>query len=180
MKTVACFGSGSGNLGDFAYDRMQEAGRLLATRNILVITGGYRGSGMEAPARGARSIGGPSVGYTLACRNKMPNPFLSTAIVCGDGTDATQYATRLGHLLNADGFVVDTTDKTLGTLIEFLSVVNMNQKFWQQNPRPIVLLSDTLQAEAYIQYIPNKNELPTYCMNFERPLEAIEWLVGKL
>jgi predicted Rossmann-fold nucleotide-binding protein len=180
MKTVACFGSGSGNPGDFAYDRMQEAGRLLATQNILVITGGYGGSGMEAPARGARGIGGSSIGYTLACRNKMPNPFLSTVFMCGNGTDATQYATRLGHLLNADGFVVDTTDTTLGTLIEFLSVVNMNQKFWQQHPKPIALLSDSLQAAAYTQCVPNEKELLAYCRNFKEPLEAIDWLIGKL
>ena len=57
-KLISCFGPGVGEPGDPLYDAMVEVGRLLAQLGCTVQTGGFGGTGMEAPARGAREANG--------------------------------------------------------------------------------------------------------------------------
>lgn len=143
MPRVTCFGSGKGGPGDRQYDAMRDVGRLLAGHHITVVTGGYGGSGMEAPLLGAVDAGGNTVGCVMEGIPKEPNPHAKETVVVMGGhfTQEMQYSIRLGHLLQSDGFVVDPTDETPGTLIEFFSVVNLNMKqIWQDAPRPVVVL----------------------------------------
>lgn len=74
QKTIACLGGGKGKEGDAQYDAMVEVGRLLAQRGCTVITGGFGGAGMEAPAKGAKEAGGTAIGYTML--GKPGNPYL--------------------------------------------------------------------------------------------------------
>jgi predicted Rossmann-fold nucleotide-binding protein len=190
IRTVACFGSGKGKSGEFFYDSMAAIGRALAEQEVVVATGGYGGSGMEAPIVGANEVKGSNVwtvGYVLACRRKDPNQFLKQKVVCGkdlivgSNSDAMQYAVRLGSLLDADAFVVDCSDETLGTLIEFASVLNMNQKFWTSNPKPVALLmqeddpKSKLLNELMVAY---GFSTEPWIRLFSNPEKLIQWLLG--
>ncbi|MBI4095204.1 MAG: hypothetical protein HY435_03365 [Candidatus Liptonbacteria bacterium] len=184
MKTVAVFGSGEGNPGESRYDAMKLVGILLAAKGARIITGGYGGSGMQAPIEGVYHGRGHSTGYVLACRKKDPNPYLGNVVVCGKdvvvepNNEAMQYSLRLGLLLQADGFVVDPSDPTFGTAVEFFSVVNLNEKFWQKNQKPIVLFSERYRIESYplVRLVKEKIQRPSYLKHTADPEQAVQWL----
>jgi len=145
IKTIACFGGSQGNSGDPGYDAMQEVGRLLVEYGCMVATGGYGGTGMEAPARGANEAGGEAIGYTILGRKG--NPFLTGAVDCRclcnntvDPSREIQYGVRLGKLLAADGFIVAATGGP-GTMVEMMAVINLNCKLWQSSPKHLAILN---------------------------------------
>ncbi len=65
MKTVTIFGSSLPTEGSLAYAQALRLGRLLAEAGLAICNGGYTGL-MEASARGAREVGGHTVGVTCA------------------------------------------------------------------------------------------------------------------
>lgn len=182
---ITCFGSSKGSPGETQYDAMQEVGRLLAAERVVVVTGGYGGSGMEAAARGASESGGSACGYTLECSTKQPNPYLAP-IIPSDAflSVEKQYCERLGSLLQSDGFVVDPTDDTPGTLIEFFSVMNLNMKFWKDSPRPVVVLRPPPEGRAIGSFehiiitfcLTQSADRPWLCLA-DAPEGATDWLL---
>ncbi len=147
MKTIACFGSGSGAQGDAQYDAMVEVGRLLAERGCTVITGGFGGAGMEAPAKGAMNAHGKTVGYTFL--RKPGNPYLEKTIDCQlrfMGSDflspEQQYGLRLGSLLEAEGFIIAAQGGP-GTMVELMAIINLNTKLWREKPKRFAVLDSS-------------------------------------
>lgn len=156
MKTIACLGSGSGTIGDPCYNAMVEVGRLLAKRECVVLTGGFGGVGMEAPARGATEVGGKAVGYTIF--GKQGNPYLSETVDCRkqyikvrqyvcvgeephiEPPPEVQYGVRLGNLLTADGFII-AADGGPGTMVELMAIINLNYKLWKEKPKSVAVLN---------------------------------------
>lgn len=146
MKTIACLGSGSGKPGDLSYDAMVKAGGLLAKQGFTVVTGGFGGAGMEAPARGAKEAGGVTIGYTIL--GKKPNDWIMQVGDCAAqyhiGFSAPpiseiQYGMRLGCLLSADGFII-AADGGAGTMVELMAIINLNNKVWKEKPKRFTIL----------------------------------------
>lgn len=163
MKTIACFGSGSGKCGEVMYDAMQEVGQTLARTGATVITGGFGGSGMEAPAKGAQIAGGKSIGYTLM--GLPANPHLSEVVDCSRESNCPeiQFGIRLGHLLSADAFIIGAAGGA-GTLVELMAIINLNAKFWKEKKRVVILKPHSLKCPGWddemLQQLKNWGVLP--------------------
>lgn len=65
MITIGVFGTWRAQVGSDIYGQAEEIGRISAEYGFRVLTGGYSGV-MEAAPRGAKSIGGQTLGYTWA------------------------------------------------------------------------------------------------------------------
>ncbi|MFA5030863.1 MAG: hypothetical protein WC495_04705 [Patescibacteria group bacterium] len=141
ILTIACLGSGLGEPGESQYESMREIGRLIAEAGHIVMTGGYTGIGMEAPAMGATEVGGQAVGVTLL--KKPGNGHLSSCIDCSTIGKVSlsleqQFGLYLGTLLGADRFVI-ASGGGLGTLAELIAILNLLSKHWQ-TPKKVVVL----------------------------------------
>lgn len=60
----------------------QEVGAALARRNIIVVTGG-KGGVMEAAARGAKQVGGVTVGIISDAKRGKSNRFIDIEVLTG-------------------------------------------------------------------------------------------------
>jgi hypothetical protein len=75
MKTVTIFGSSMPGEQSAAYCEAQRLGRLLAETGYAICNGGYGGL-MEASARGAREVGGHTIGITCVIWSRSANPYI--------------------------------------------------------------------------------------------------------
>lgn len=138
-KKIACLGSSAGSPGDSMYNAMIEVGKLLTQNEVTVMTGGHGGSGMEAPACGARSLGGDVILIPLSGFDR--NPFGTDIIdVVDQGADTIEkeFGMRLGYLLEADGFIIGA-DGGPGTVLELLALINLSIKVWGGEKRVAIL-----------------------------------------
>ena len=145
---IACLGSGSGVAGEPSYDAMVLVGRLLAQAGHTVLTGGYGGAGMEAPARGAKEASGAAIGFTML--GKPGNGYLTEAVdsrlqyvntTMNSPTmppPAVQFGIRLGNLLSADGFIIAAGGGP-GSMVELMAIINLGGKIWPQ-PKKVAIL----------------------------------------
>lgn len=80
-RRVAVFGSSEPPEGHPEYETARRVGRLLATRGLTVLSGGYGGV-MEGASRGAREAGGEAIGVTTDefAERRGGNAFLSREI----------------------------------------------------------------------------------------------------
>jgi len=189
-KSVACFGSGMGSDGDAMYEKMYTVGRLLARHGVRVITGAYEGSGMEAPVRGAQAAiaKGTTLGYALRCRPKKPNKYLDEILWAQEvlvkgysSMPEIEYGARLGLLGSADGFVVDPSDVTLGTLTEFFFVASINVKDikLERAPKPmVVLVGDRLYP--FLETVASSILRYPFIALKRTPEQAVKWLIERL
>lgn len=77
---VTVFGSARVREGEFAYDRAREMGVMLAEMGFSVMTGGGPGV-MEAANRGAKDVGGHSIGCNIELPHEQEaNPYLDVSI----------------------------------------------------------------------------------------------------
>jgi uncharacterized protein (TIGR00725 family) len=76
---VAVIGSGAEHEG-----RAEEVGRLLASRGCTVVTGGL-GEVMAAAARGAKSVGGTTIGVLPGQSRADANAWIDHVVVTGVG-----------------------------------------------------------------------------------------------
>ena len=142
MKTVSCFGSGHGKPGDAYYDAMQEVGRLLVQKEFAVATGGFSGTGMEAPAKGATDAGGKSIGYIAFYKrgNKYLSETIDSSRLFGQSVvKEIQFGVRLGKLLLSNGFIIAAGGGP-GSMVELMTAINLNYKLWKDDPKPIAIL----------------------------------------
>lgn len=140
---IACLGSGSGQPGSPAYDAMVAVGRLLAQAGHTVLTGGFGGAGMEAPARGAKLAGGKTVGYTIL--GKPGNSFLTEEVdcrtmfnICPVPPPTAQFCLRFFSLLDADGFIISAGGGA-GSMLELMGIINLGAKVWPA-PKKVAIL----------------------------------------
>jgi len=181
-KYISVFGSGKDTAGKM-YRKMEEVGRLLAEHDCAVVTGGFGGSGMEAPAKGAKLAGGETWGFTMLARvaNFFIDKVYDVSKMCPrkDGKEwllEEQYGLRLGNLLTSDGFIIADNDQTIGTLVELCAVINLNEKFWEKKKLVAIMVSDQGHLKVMEQiiktFIPNNN----YLMVFYDPAKAVGWV----
>jgi len=116
---VAVIGSGRGHEG-----RAEEVGRLLAERGCTVVTGGL-GEVMEAAARGAKSVGGTTIGILPGERRTDANEWIDHAVVTGVG-----HARNLAVVASGDAVIA--VGGQWGTLAEI--------GFARVLGRPVVIL----------------------------------------
>jgi uncharacterized protein (TIGR00725 family) len=116
---VSVIGSGAEHTG-----RAEEVGRMLAERGCVVVTGGL-GEVMAAAARGAKSVGGTTIGILPGESRSDANEWIDHAV-----------ATGIGHARNlavvASGDAVIAVGGSWGTLAEIA--------FARRLARPVVVL----------------------------------------
>jgi hypothetical protein len=112
--------------------RAEEVGRLLAENGCKVVTGG-RGEVMAAAARGAKSVGGTTIGILPGEGRADANEWIDHAV-----------ATGLGHMRNfavaASGDAVIAVGGKWGTLSEIA--------FAKLLGRPVVILEPGWELEG--------------------------------
>src|SRR5690242_21761006 len=124
---VAVIGSGAEHEA-----RAEEVGRLLAQRGATVVTGGL-GEVMAAAARGAKSVGGTTIGILPGETRRDANEWLDHVVVTG-----------IGHGRNlavvATGDAVIAVGGRYGTLAEIGFALTLG--------RPVVVLDPGWQVEG--------------------------------
>jgi len=133
-NVVAVFGSNDAEEGGMEFMQAHEVGKTLARLGYQVANGGYGGT-MEASARGAKSLGGDTIGVTCSVWKSAPNPYIDRNIQ----TDSLNE--RLDTLIRVatGGYVV--LDGATGTLAELACVWELTAKGLLDR-RPIVCLGD--------------------------------------
>ena len=189
-KRIACFGSGKGQRGERAYDAMVKVGALLAEHGVDVLTGGFGGAGMEAPAYGVRvarmlsGVAAQAIGYTLW--GKPGNADLTRIVPadtfglvvrgCSGISDSAsiplapelQYGLRLGNLLSADGFILMLDRCGVGTMVELFAVLNLMAKKWPKGSKRLALLT-----------VGEEDDYPRHHANeVRKQLDSISGLLG--
>lgn len=95
---------------DAVLAQAEEVGRLLAARDVVVVTGGRSGVS-EAASKGAYEAGGTTVGILPGRDRREANPYLTVAVSTGLGE------TR-NALVAMNGEAVIAFDGAFGTLTE--------------------------------------------------------------
>jgi uncharacterized protein (TIGR00725 family) len=124
---VSVIGSGADH-----EERAEQVGRLLAERGCTVVCGGL-GEVMAAAARGAKSVGGTTIGILPGTSRADANEWIDHVVVTG-----------LGHARNAvvaaTGDAVIAIGGSYGTLTEI--------GFARIFGRPVVILEPGLDVEG--------------------------------
>ena len=97
---VAVVGSGSAERDELVL--AEEVGRLLATRGALVVCGGLGGV-MEAACRGAKSVGGMTVGLLPGPDRRDANAWVDVPIPTGLGEARNALVVRAADVVIAIG-----------------------------------------------------------------------------
>jgi uncharacterized protein (TIGR00725 family) len=119
-KVVTVFGSSRPRPGEAQYLAAQELGGELARQGFIVCNGGYAGT-MEAVSRGAKEVGGRTIGITSGFFKARTNQFIDEEIRKKTWQD------RLFALIErGDAFV--TCPGGTGTLVELAVVWEMLNK----------------------------------------------------
>jgi hypothetical protein len=127
---VAVIGSGRENEG-----RAEEVGRLLAERGCTVVTGGL-GEVMAAACRGAKAVGGTTIGILPGERREDANEWVDHVVVTG-----------IGHARNlavvASGDAVIAVGGSWGTLAEVGLASRLGRR--------VVILEPGLRVEGVLR-----------------------------
>ena len=117
---VTIFGSARVGEAHRAYRRARETGRLFAQAGFAVVTGGGPGV-MEAANRGARDVGGLSVGFNIVLPHEQyENPYLDIS-----ATFHHFYARKVMLVKASEGFVLFPGG--FGTLDELFEALTLMQ-----------------------------------------------------
>jgi uncharacterized protein (TIGR00730 family) len=117
-RIVTIFGSSHPREGDADYALAFEVGTQLAGAGFTVCNGGYGGI-MEASARGAKSVGGTTIGITI--KPAPPNPWIDKVMEMNTLVERLQKLILLG-----DAYVV--LKGGTGTLLELAAVWEFTNK----------------------------------------------------
>lgn len=172
---VTVFGSGILEEPDAAYQEARTIGRMLAEGGCTICNGGYGGL-MAATARGAKEMGGRTIGITLRAIPAAPNRWIDREISTGSLTE------RLMELVSTgDGFVI--LRGGTGTLLELAAVWElMNKEFQPRKPvvavgdfwSPVIgLMARQLTAEG-------RTGAARYVVSVSSAREAAEFMIGAL
>ncbi|MEI6587904.1 MAG: hypothetical protein WCO05_03055 [Candidatus Moraniibacteriota bacterium] len=184
IESVTFFGGANLQVGSVAYSALENLGKQLAVVNDVKIVTGALGGAMEAPAKGASSVGGKTIGYTflgLGC-----NPYIKEKIDCSTFSEEKllmelQYGVRLGQLLSSDAFIF--AEGNAGTLTELMAVMNFNGRGWKPQKKvafidPNGVWVKTLDALKENGFISESALLPVriFCNPASQAQEIVEWL----
>ncbi|MDI6804974.1 MAG: LOG family protein [Bacteroidota bacterium] len=144
-KIITIFGSSSVSKDSFEYNNAYELGKLLSNAGFTVCNGGYGGI-MEASAKGAKSVGGKTIGVVSDFFSKIPNKFIDETVV------ADSLLSRLQKLVEpGDAYVVFRG--ATGTLVELAIVWEYIIKGVMKE-KPIIVFSN--YWDSVIQTITNE------------------------
>lgn len=121
LREVAVFGSSQTTHGSPAWEEAEMVGRELAEAGFGVITGGYGGT-MEAVCKGARSVGGHTLGVTapaLFPGRIGANPYVTEII------ETSTLNQRIGVMMERASGAVALAG-SIGTATELLVAWNHN------------------------------------------------------
>lgn len=130
--------------------RAEEVGRLLAERGCVLVCGGGN-EVMAAAARGAKSVGGTTLGIVPGEQRGSANEWIDHEIVTGIG-----HGRNLAVAASGDGAIA--VGGTWGTLAEIAFAARLG--------RPVVILEPGLEVEG----IPRASS----------PVEAVELILREL
>ncbi|MBN1489930.1 MAG: LOG family protein [Phycisphaerae bacterium] len=139
QRIVAIFGSYSAKPGEPQYEQAYQIGLGLARAGFVVCNGGYGGT-MLASARGAKAVGGRTIGVTCSLftdasgQPLQPNPHIDEEIAHDDLLRRIEAMMRM-----ACGYVV--LEGGTGTLAEFAIVWEFVCKGLVRR-RPIVVVGE--------------------------------------
>lgn len=114
---------------------MAEVGRLLAQKNIEVITEGD--IGLEAAAKGAREIGGQATAFLLSGHQANASVAIQEVKLSTSPyslSPAAEYGLGLGLLLESNRFII-LDNGGIKTLAQFLSIL----AFWENKSKIAIL-----------------------------------------
>jgi len=178
---------------------MVKVGRLLVEKSYTVVTGGFGGVGMEAPARGASEAGGTAIGYTTF--GFEGNGFLTREVDCRQlyvevshtvkvGGEAphlepppeVQSAIRRAMLLSADAFIIAAGGGS-GTMVELMAIINNNHRIWEDRPKYVAILKPVgVDCEGWdismLRKLTEWGVLPRGVRGFIRVVDTPEKAVG--
>ena len=116
-------------------ERAEEVGRLLAERAATVVTGG-RGEVMAAACRGAKSVGGTTIGILPTETREGVNEWVDHVVVTGVG-----HARNLAVVATGDAVIA--VGGRYGTLAEIGFALTL--------ARPVVVLEPGWQVEGTLR-----------------------------
>jgi uncharacterized protein (TIGR00725 family) len=93
---------GPGEAGPEVVAAAETVGRVLAARGAILVCGGLGGA-MEAACRGAREVGGITVGLLPGSDRAQANPYVDIALATGLGEARTALVVRTADALVAVG-----------------------------------------------------------------------------
>lgn len=125
-RTISVIGAGMCD--DATYALAEEVGRELAARGAIVVCGG-RGGVMEAVCKGAKSVGGRTIGILPGLSPSEANPYVDIAIVTGLGELRNAIVARTGRGVIAIGGEFGTLSEIGFALNSGRSVIGLNT--WQ-------------------------------------------------
>jgi hypothetical protein len=130
---ISVFGSSRPREGEPEYAEARALGTALARAGFVICNGGYGGI-MEATARGAKEVGGETLGVTVQSFSRTPNRWLDIEI------SRTTLVERLSELVDkGDGYVI--LKGGTGTLLELAYVWEfINKRLMRE--KPILILGD--------------------------------------
>ncbi|MCP4375153.1 MAG: hypothetical protein GY794_03080, partial [bacterium] len=131
---ITVFGSNDASDGDEDFLRAHEVGKTIARLGYQLANGGYGGT-MEASARGAKSLGGRTVGVTCSIWKSEPNPYIDREIKTSSLLERLDTLTKTG----TSGYVV--LPGGTGTLVELAYVWELMAKGLLER-RAIVCVGD--------------------------------------
>jgi uncharacterized protein (TIGR00730 family) len=174
-KVVTIFGSARALGNDEEYEQALVLGKLLAGAGFTICNGGYGGI-MEASAKGAKSIGGKTIGVTVETFSRIPNKFIDKLIVEADLLSRLQKLISLG-----DAYVV--CKGATGTLAELAFVWELINKGLMEE-KPIIILGnfwssivETLKNELAWEGLENCTK---YVTQLTTPEDCLQLLLKKL
>lgn len=163
MLQILVIGYNSDACTDKAYNLAYQAGKEIAKRNAILITGGLGGV-MEAACKGAYENGGLTVGIMPYDDTSEANPYCKIVICTGIG-----YARNYINAYSADGVIM--IGGGVGTLIE-ASIAYMKKK-------PIVAIKGSGGiADAYINKYLDDREI-IKIEGADTPRDAVEFIINK-
>jgi uncharacterized protein (TIGR00730 family) len=174
---VTVFGSARIAEDDPLYEQSREVGRRLAEAGFAVVTGGGPGT-MEAANRGAKEVGGTSVGFNIELPHEQrANPYLDLEV-----TFRHFYARKVCLVKASEGFVLMPGGfGTLDELFEALTLIQTGKLlhfpvvlFGKEHWRPLLeFWSEKLLARRMIS--PEDVEL---CVVTDDPGETVETILA--
>ncbi len=173
-KIVTIFGSARVKEGELEYKSAFELGKALAETGFMICNGGYGGI-MEASAKGAKSVGGKTIGVIVDTFSRTPNNYIDEAIIKNNLLERLQKLIELG-----DAYIV--LKGGTGTLAELaIAWEFMNKGLMEE--KPIIILNNfwepvvkTLKDELAWEGLENCTK---YVLKVNSPKECVEVLQHK-
>ena len=171
-KIITIFGTSNANPGDEVFNLAYELGILCARAGFTIANGGYGGT-MLAAAKGAKQVGGKTIGVTCrAFGRKEPNKFITEQIE----TDSLNQ--RIAKLIELGEAYVVLPGGT-GTLLELADIWELTNKGFVNPPKPIILLTDFFRPLVDIIAADDKSSVE-FVTIAQSPRQAIETLTERI